>query len=690
MTALPARGPAGGDEDPAASSPDPAGDPAGYETAPWEPVVTRPDPMTEEEQQALLDAITDQDAPWWLEEGDPDPQDDPPPEDCDLAELAAQCRQIAEDQARAAANAARLGATGALAVIGVARRGPGQPGSARRFPGEYPGRAAQFATGMLMDVMPGRPELAGFADEAAGPDDRFEGASDDEVLGVLCAWDRVEAHAAARKHAAAAELIRRRPAPGHVPEGPARMPAAWDEFTASELSTVLAASRWDADHMLGLAHDLEVKLSGTKAAFLDGLINQEKAEIIARATAVLNPAEARAAEALVLGRAGRLTPAGLRSAIARAVIEVAPDKARKRREKAERDARVERWAEVSGNAGLAGRELPPAEVLAADQKITYRARQLKKAGLAGSMDELRARAYLDLLLGTDSRPGQDGPGQGGSGPDGQAGPGTPPGTGALPAGFAGKVNLTVPLVTLLGLGERPGEIPGIGPIDPGLARNLVRAAAQNPKTTWCVTVTDQDGHAMGHGCARPEPKSHSRHREKRGKPGPPDGHDPPRSTATTSGTGFTFTVTDGHEPPGTTSQSGPPGGYGTWRLSTGTPGQRDLIVTLDPIPAGECDHRYQAQGHDPGVELRHLTQIRNATCTGPGCRRPATQCDFEHNIPYEAGGRSCPCNGGPKCRHDHRLKQHPRWKVEQLPGGTFRWTTPSGRQCTTEATRYPI
>jgi hypothetical protein len=67
-----------------------------------------------------------------------------------------------------------------------------------------------------------------------------------------------------------------------------------------------------------------------------------QAAIIARATAVLDPAEAQAAEALVLGRAGRLTPAGLRSAIARAVIEVAPDKARERRKKAEADARVGR------------------------------------------------------------------------------------------------------------------------------------------------------------------------------------------------------------------------------------------------------------------------------------------------------------------------------------------------------------
>ena len=266
--------------------------------------------------------------------------------------------------------------------------------------------------------MPGRADLAQFADEAAGRTTPSPGPPD-ELLGVLRAWDRMASHATARKFAAVAELMRRRPTPGTAIEGPARMPAECDEFTACELVTVLALSRWDADGMLSFAYDLAVRLPGTRAAFLDGVVNQEKAEIIARATAVLTPEEARAAEALVLGRAGRLTPSGLRVAIARAVIEVAPDKARKRREKAAKEARVERWAEVSGNAGLAGRELPPAQVLAADQKITAWARQLKKAGLEGWMDELRARAYMDMLLGTDSRPRQD------SGPDnpGQGNPG---------------------------------------------------------------------------------------------------------------------------------------------------------------------------------------------------------------------------------------------------------------------------
>jgi hypothetical protein len=122
------------DEDPAAGVPEPVE----YESVAWEPVVTRPDPMSEEDQQALLDAVTDDGEPWWLQEGDPDPDDPPPPEDCNLQEIAAECRQVSQDQARVAANAARLGTTGALAAIAAARRGPGQPGSAQVFPGEYP------------------------------------------------------------------------------------------------------------------------------------------------------------------------------------------------------------------------------------------------------------------------------------------------------------------------------------------------------------------------------------------------------------------------------------------------------------------------------------------------------------------------------------------------------------------------
>jgi Domain of unknown function (DUF222) len=622
--------------------------------------------------------VPEPEGPWW-EDGWEEEEEPPPEEDEDYPRLLAECREAAEDRAYAAAAAARSGTTAAMAAVTASlagRRGPGQPGSSEIMPGEYPGRAAQFAAGMFLDVMPGCPELAQFADEAAGPDDSFDGVSDDELLGVLCAWDRAAAHATARKYAAVAELIRRRAEPGDGPRGVRAMPQQWDEFAVSELCAVLAEGRHDAAGMLGLAHDLETKLPGTKAAFLDGILSEQKAEIISGATAVLTPEEAQAAEALVLDPAGRLTPASLRSAISRAVIEVAPDKARKRREEAARQTRVERWVEVSGNAGLAGRELPAAYVHAADQRVNAWAEQLRKAGLDGSMDELRARAFMDLLLGTDSRPlvpdpaGQDTAASQDGLPTGSQG-------GALPVGFVGRVNLTIPLATLLGLAERPGEIPRIASLDPALARDLAGAAARNPRTTWCVTVTDEHGHAIGHGCARPGSRAHHGRRAKRGNPVPRDGP------------GFAFTADDHqHSPP----DPGALGGYGTWTLRTpgGKPDGSGLIVTLEPLGTDPCDHRYQAKGHDPGVRLRHLTHIQHETCVGIACRRPSSQADFEHNTPYESGGKTCLCNGGPKCRFDHRLKQDPRWKVDQFPDGTLRWTTPSGRTYTAEPTRYPI
>jgi Domain of unknown function (DUF222) len=633
--------------------------------------------------------------PGELDDGEPPPEDEDPcagwvdPEDLDvwlddtrMAALHGEAAQVTANAARARAARERSGRSAAAAGVAAEdRRGPGMPGSARTYPGEYVSRASGFAAGMPLDTAPGCVTLGLFAEEAAGEDDRYPGASDDELAGVICGWDRDQAHAAARKYAAVAEFIRRRPAPGFPLEGEAEMPAAWDEFAPAELAAILSESRWAADNLLDVAHDLEVKLPGTKASFRDGILSEAKVGIIARATAALDPDEARAAEALVLGRAGTLTPAGLAAAITRAVMAVAPEKAKKRREQAAKEARLERWAEASGNAGLAGRELPPAQVLAADQRVNAWARQLRQAGVQGSMDELRARAYLDLLLNRDSRltAQHDDPGgaEGADGPDWPepAIPGDPGGGNMIPVGFAGQINLTVPATTLLDLADRPGEITGIGPIDPDLARDLASAAAANPKTTWCVTVTDTDGHAIGHGCARPEP-----HGRQAGR-GKPSGHDPPSNTGSTGGPRFTFTPD---------RRDGPPGGYGTWRLSAGTPGQPDLIISIGPITTDPCDHRHQARGHDPGVTLRHLTQIQNATCTGPGCRRPSTQCDFEHNVPYEEGGRSCLCNGDPKCRHDHRLKQHPGWTAEHLANGTIRWTMPSGRQHTTEPTRYPI
>ena len=291
-------------------------------------------------------------------------------------------------------------------------------------------------------------------------------------------------------------------------------------------------------------------------------------------------------------------------------MEVAPEKARERREQAAKDARVERWAEDSGNAALMGCELPPNEVLAADQRITAWAKELRKAGLEGDMDVLRARAFLDLLLGKDSRPAATAaPDGGGPGPEGPDAPPSPAGRahGAVPAGFAGRVTLTVPLTTVTGLADRPGELGGIGPVDPWLARDLANAAAQNPKTTWCVTVTDQDGHATGHGCARPEPKAH----RQRPGPGPPEG--------------------PGHVHPGQPGRAA----RRVWHLAAAHPRTRagpdhhpgipDHRPLRPPAPGPRPRPRGHPQAPGPGGAL-HLHQ--------PCLPQAAAWCDVDHNTPY--------------------------------------------------------
>ena len=392
---------------------DPSGVPADYPTfgsPDWQVVPSGAGWPEWMDEPGYLAALSEDDPGDGEVEEYEDPDNAPPPgmDDAQLFALIAEAREFTAEQEAAEAEMARAGQAGIRAALGsvaAGRRGPGMPGSARRFPGEFTSRASGFASGKPLDVAPGGPVLAQFAGEAAGEGDRYRGVSDDELVGVICAWDRVEANASACKHAAVAELLRRRPAPG-APGGRVSPGCRGSGMSSSPGSWV---RRWpcpsgDAEEVLALAAALEVSLPGTRAAFRSGVLTRDKALIIASATMLLDPAEARAAEAMVLGRAGSLTRAGLRSAISRAVMEVNPEKAKQRREHSAKRARVQRWAEPSGNAGLTGRELPPAEVLAADQRITWWARQLRKAGLDGGMDLLRARAFLDILLGIDSRP----------------------------------------------------------------------------------------------------------------------------------------------------------------------------------------------------------------------------------------------------------------------------------------------
>ena len=266
----------------------------------------------------------------------------------------------------------------------------------------------------------------------------------------------------------------------------------------------------------------------------------------------------------------------------------------------------------------------------------------------------------------------------GSGDDG-SGSGPQPGP-----GVASEVNLTlrhldIPFLTALGHARRPGEARSLGVLDPALARRLAEAAARHPNSKFCVTIVDSDGHAIGHGCARPRRQRRPGNRRKSRKPGNAQRDGPPPAPPPPAASAFAFTPRDG---------PGPPGGFGSWLLTL--PGRTgEYVVDLHPVPTGECGHQYEAAGHDPGDLLRHLVTVRDGKCGFPTCSRRASESDFEHAQPFDQGGPTCGCNCWACSRSCHQLKQSDGWTVTAIRPGYHQWRTPSGRVYTQEPWSYP-
>src|SRR6266567_3147164 len=138
----------------------------------------------------------------------------------------------------------------------------------------------------------------------------------------------------------------------------------------------------------------------SRSARAAGQIDLARARMIARMTAALSDAAARAVEAAVLGRAGWLTPGQLYAALRRAVLRADPQGAERRRRQAERNARVGLYPEDEGTATLAGHGLPGVQAAAAMARITALAKAMQAAGAPGRIDLVRAQVFAGLLLGT--------------------------------------------------------------------------------------------------------------------------------------------------------------------------------------------------------------------------------------------------------------------------------------------------
>ena len=601
-----------------------------------------------------------------------------------------------------------------------------------------PGQAGALA----VEHMDPGPAQAGWLAAAAG-----EATSLDEygLAGVAIAARQLASWATAAELNAVAQLTARTadadPEIGLAEDG---RPARLCRDAVGQISLALMLTDHGATAWADLAVTLCWRLAATGSALAAGRIDLARARAIAESTSVLDEGAARAVEATVLPEAGRQTTAQLRARLRRAVIAADPDGAERRREEAERHAKVSLYADDDGTATLAGAGLPAVEAAAAMARITAIARAAKAAGQGGGLDLHRVRVMLGLLLGTlpyipppggapePQPPGDDGPGGPGGGPgrdrpdrgpwdglpaprdedapsgDGPddddrnddldqgnqdddywsgAGPVPPwPGLGAAPSALArrplsadgrpapGLLDVTLPWTTLAGLSTAPGLLGRIGPVTAAQARQLASAAQADPAAQWRIIVTSPAGHAITVTRLR---------RRTRAGPGPPPG------TGLVGRITLTVSQDTVMAPHASGGPDPPPIAAAALRAATRALDQALAQAAADAA-AGGCAHRAQSDSYRPPPRLREHVTARDITCRNPTCRQPAWRADLDHTRPWDEGGRTCSCNLGGACRRDHRLKQHPRWKLEQARPGEFTWTTPAGRTYTTSSDAHPV
>lgn len=516
---------------------------------------------------------------------------------------------------------------------------------------DHDGRRGEgFASGGYFDLLAPGLELASAT--ASNADRGHDQLGESELVGVLCAWQRLVSWAQAGQVAAAMALMDRRNTQSRELDN-----KHLAEHLPDELAAALRLTGVGAERLLCLTAGLK-RLPAVLEALRRGEIDWAKASLFIDMLDLLDTDLAAAIVAALLGRAGQLTTGQLRAALKRAVLKADPAAAEQRKNEARKDTSVQFGYEASGNAMLSGRELSVRDAIHANLRLSALARWLQCRGAADTLEQLRTAVYIALLTGqsidsllpaktaqtaesaqapgsASNRPGGDETSHGFAGPGGwpvvngsideaaclQAGLGAPQVT--------GTINLTMPMSAWTGQSQAPGELAGIGPLDTATCRDL--ATASDARTRWCLTLTGADGRAVAHACAR-------------AGPAPPDGQ----------------------------------------QWATG------LAKRLQVFEAGSCSHQRRVRGYRPSPSLRHLLQIRQPTCSAPGCRRASVRCDLDHTIPYDQGGLTCECNLGPVCRRHHRAKQAPGWSLSQDQPGVMTWQLPHGRSYLTIAEPLPV
>ncbi|WP_169736763.1 HNH endonuclease signature motif containing protein [Pseudonocardia spinosispora] len=490
--------------------------------------------------------------------------------------------------------------------------------------------------------------------------------SDDFVVDVLQACGRQRAHVEGLYTAAVATVVQRGSVVGS------------EQYASDEVRAALTLSRNRARTECDFAQVLCLELPAVHAAMVAGLIDRDRAMVFTHHLAGLPEDLIAAVIARVLPVAPGLTTGQLRARILKLIITVEPDRAEDQYEQALADRMVVGYLDSAGTATVTATGLPPDEAAAATERIAKLAADAKRAGHRGRIDQLRADIFLRLLDGrfhhltraqmiaallAETSP----PSPTSEPADTESADADPaelesvgidfgieePVEAVAEVGRVSGIEVRARLDTLAGLNNLPGELPGWGPILGSVAR---RATARQHSGQWRWVVTDADGYLIAEGITHRRPTT-----------GPP-------------GYRAEGGIVELAIPATTLAQltKDPPRAWAKVIADIATQyrqaRERDPVERLDAQPGRR----------HPASALRRYTQIRDRTCTAPGCRRSAVQSELDHTHDIQHGGPTTSTNLAPACAHDHGLKHRGGWTVTQPKPGHFRWKSPLGRTYPTQ------
>jgi len=433
---------------------------------------------------------------------------------------------------------------------------------------------------------------------------------------------------------------------------------ALSEFADREVSCALGIAPMTAAAKLGMAQDLDQRLTATRDLMLTGVLDEHRARLIVRSTRVLTTSNAVVVEAQILPRAAKLSYGRLKSELARLVIAADPASSAERHERA-RQRRM-----VSMQRGDDGMGTFSAN-LTADGITTVRnaldARAWASRALAGqtqgderTLGQRRADALVEVCAQ------------------------------ALDRSLGGNIEYHQP----------PDSYRRRASADaPDVPTHAARPAGSAPAHKAASTTEPATAHATD-ADEQPQP--------------PEPAVVVPRELTEAAlkrlrsvlqrrcminvhmGADVVLGVSDNPvylEGYGWTAAP-----VGRRVLSQNAEMRR---IVDDPVTGQALN--ISAMTYTPSAEMAAAARMRDRLCTFPTCERRSADCQLDHTVPHPKGraGASRPGDRhatsaeglGSLCDAEHRLKTLGGWQVTRLDG-QWEWRSPAGKVYLTTTTTY--